>query len=243
LNELQIFKNESFGEIRTVEINGKPYFVAIDITKALGYSNSQDAIKKHCRWVAKCDVPHPQSQNKIIEVNAIPEGDLYRLITHSELPSAEKFELWVFDEVLPSIRKNGAYTNPKTPKADRTEVMMINARNRTANTYLKMAAMAGITDTYKQILVSKAAETLSGEKLLPLPKAESKTYSAEEVGKLYGITGNMIGRIANKHGLKQPEYGALYHDKGRNSPKEVETWRYNDNALKKFAEILSVAAK
>lgn len=128
-------------------------------------------------------------------------------------------------------------------KADRTEVMMINARNRTANTYLKMAAMAGITDTYKQILVSKAAETLSGEKLLPLPESDDKTYSAEEVGNLYGISANMIGRIANKHGLKQPEYGSLFHDKSRSSSKEVETWRYNDKALKKFAEILSVVTK
>jgi len=109
LNNLQIFKHKEFGQVRIVEINNKPYFVAIDITKALGYSNPQDAIKKHCRWVAKCDVPHPQSKDKTIEVNIIPEGDFYRLITHSELPSAQKFEAWVFDEILPSIRQNGGY--------------------------------------------------------------------------------------------------------------------------------------
>ncbi|CAI3652712.1 phage antirepressor [Clostridium neonatale] len=108
-NQLQVFKNEQFGKIRMIEINDKPYFVAIDIAKALGYKDTTNAIKQHCRWVVKHKVPHPQSKNKTLEVNVIPEGDMYRLITNSELPSAEKFESWVFDEVLPSIRKTGGY--------------------------------------------------------------------------------------------------------------------------------------
>ncbi len=61
--------------------------------------------------MVKYKVPHPQSKNKTLEVNVIPEGDMYRLITNSELPSAEKFESWVFDEVLPQIRKTGSYAN------------------------------------------------------------------------------------------------------------------------------------
>ncbi|WP_321835440.1 BRO-N domain-containing protein [Clostridium butyricum] len=110
-NQLQIFNNEQFGKIRMIEINDKPYFVAIDIAKALGYKDTTNAIKQHCRWVVKHKVPHPQSKNKTLEVNVIPEGDMYRLITNSELPSAEKFESWVFDEVLPQIRKTGSYAN------------------------------------------------------------------------------------------------------------------------------------
>lgn len=66
--------------------------MASDVAKALGYSNVSDAILRHCRWVVKHDVPHPQSQTKTLEVNVIPEGDIYRLVTHSELPDAEKFE-------------------------------------------------------------------------------------------------------------------------------------------------------
>lgn len=108
-NTLQIFNNEQFGEIRMVEVDNKPYFVAVDIAKSLGYKNPQDAIKTHCRWVAKHEVPHPQSKNKTLKVNIIPEGDMYRLITNSDLPQAEKFEGWVFDEVLPQIRKTGSY--------------------------------------------------------------------------------------------------------------------------------------
>ena len=98
MNNLQIFQNNEFGEIRTVEINDKVHFVAIDIAKVLGYKDTTKAIKQHCRWVAKHHIPHPQSKTKSLEVNVIPEGDIYRLVANSELPSAEKFESWIFDE-------------------------------------------------------------------------------------------------------------------------------------------------
>ncbi|MCI2366795.1 phage antirepressor [Clostridioides difficile] len=119
-NEKRIisFNNELFGEIRTIRIENEPYFVATDIAKVLGYKDTTNAIKQHCRWVVKHHIPHPQSKTKTLEVNIIPEGDMYRLIINSELPSAEKFERWVFDEVLPSIREHGAYmTNEALEKA------------------------------------------------------------------------------------------------------------------------------
>ncbi len=106
MNELKIFENAEFGQVRTVEIDGKPYFCGSDIAKALGYSNANDAMGRHCRAIVKRDTP---ISGKIQKINFIPEGDIYRLITHSKLPSAEKFESWVFDEVLPSIRKHGMY--------------------------------------------------------------------------------------------------------------------------------------
>jgi anti-repressor protein len=106
MNELKIFENQSFGQIRTVEINGNIYFVASDIAKSLGYANPQKAIRDHCKGVNVSLVP---SNGGNQEMNVIPEGDIYRLIARSNLPSAEKFESWVFDEVLPSIRKTGSY--------------------------------------------------------------------------------------------------------------------------------------
>ncbi|HBF7486527.1 TPA: phage antirepressor KilAC domain-containing protein [Clostridioides difficile] len=118
MNNLQIFEKLEFGQIRMVEIDNKPYFVATDIAKALGYSNTRDAVKKHCKWVAKCDIPHPQSNSKVLKVNIIPEGDMYRLISNSELPNAEKFESWVFDEVLPTIRKTGGYIHTTNDMSD-----------------------------------------------------------------------------------------------------------------------------
>ena len=110
-NKIQIFNNEEFGEVRTLNEDGKIYFVASDIAKRLGYTNLSKAVNDHCRWVTKRYIPHPQG-NGSLEVNIIPEGDVYRLITHSKLPTAERFEKWVFDEVLPSIRKTGGYTLP-----------------------------------------------------------------------------------------------------------------------------------
>ena len=111
MNQMEIFKNPEFGSIRVIEENGKYLFCGTDVAAALGYSNSRDAIIRHCRYVVKRDAPHPQSLDRKISMTFIPEGDLYRLIVHSKLPSAERFEHWVFDEVLPSIRKHGVYMN------------------------------------------------------------------------------------------------------------------------------------
>ena len=106
MNELQIFNSSEFGQIRTVIIDSKPWFVASDVASALGYSNPRKAVIDHCKGVTKCDTPTSSGTQSISYIN---EGDVYRLIMKSKLPSAEKFESWVMDEVLPSIRKSGGY--------------------------------------------------------------------------------------------------------------------------------------
>ena len=106
MNEIQIFNNEEFGEVRTVEIEGKSYFCGKDVAGALGYAIPKDAIAAHCKGAVKHRTP---TNGGIQELLFISEGDLYRLIVSSKLPTAEKFERWVFDEVLPSIRKHGLY--------------------------------------------------------------------------------------------------------------------------------------
>lgn len=105
MNQMEIFSNQEFGSIRTFEQDGKVLFCGKDIAKALGYQRTADAITAHCKGV--CVLPTP-SNGGIQRMKFIPEGDVYRLIVHSKLPSAERFERWVFDEVLPSIRKHGA---------------------------------------------------------------------------------------------------------------------------------------
>ena len=110
-NEIEIFKNDEFGEVRTLLINDKPYFMANDVAKALGYVKPNNAISTHCKAALKQGIP---ISGKIQEVNFISEGDVYRLIMKSKLPSAEKFESWVMDEVLPTIRKHGAYMTEQT---------------------------------------------------------------------------------------------------------------------------------
>lgn len=111
MNELTIFKNEDFGEVRIIKIDGKPYFVANDVANALGYASPKDAVSRHCKGALN----HRHLTNGgEQEMKIIPEGDVYRLIIRSSLPGAEKFECWVFDEVIPSIRRTGGYNLPQS---------------------------------------------------------------------------------------------------------------------------------
>ncbi|GIM30116.1 hypothetical protein CPJCM30710_27820 [Clostridium polyendosporum] len=109
MNNLQAFNSSEFGQVRVVMVGEKPYAVASDVARALGYSNPRDAISRHCRYVVKHDTVTTQGNKTSIAI--IPEGDIYRLIVKSKLSAAVKFESWVFDEVLPSIRKTGGYVN------------------------------------------------------------------------------------------------------------------------------------
>lgn len=108
---METFSSQEFGSVRIIEEDGKYLFCGIDVASALGYSKPRNAITAHCRYALKQGVPHPQAPDKLMEMFFIPEGDVYRLIVQSKLPSAERFESWVFDEVLPTIRKHGAYVS------------------------------------------------------------------------------------------------------------------------------------
>ena len=106
MNEMMIFTSTEFGEIRTLKENNKVLFCGSDITKALGYGNASAALNRHCKGITKRDT---LTNGGIQALLFITEGDVYRLIAHSRLPSAERFESWIFDEVLPTIRKTGGY--------------------------------------------------------------------------------------------------------------------------------------
>ena len=103
MNEIEIFKNEEFGEVRTIEKNGSVLFCGSDIAKALGYADTAKAIKQHCKEDGCVICPVIDSMGRAQQAKFITEGNVYRLIAHSKLPGAERFERWVFDEVLPSI--------------------------------------------------------------------------------------------------------------------------------------------
>ena len=105
-NQLQIFNNEEFGQVRSIKIKGKDYFVANDIAKALGYASPKDAITRHCKGATKVSY---LTEGGNQEVKFIPEGDIFRLVARSKLPEAEKFESWIFDDLLPTLRRTGTY--------------------------------------------------------------------------------------------------------------------------------------
>lgn len=115
MNDLTTFDFQNH-EVRTVVIDGEPYWVAKDVAEVLGYANTNDAISRHCKGVAK---RYPlRTAGGMQEARVIGESDLYRLIAHSNLPAAEAFESWIYDEVLPTIRRTGGYVAPggKGPK-------------------------------------------------------------------------------------------------------------------------------
>ena len=150
--------------------------------------------------------------------------------------------------MLPQIRKTGSYAlpNPTTPPAAiaDTDPKLMNARTRMANMYLKLTNVDTVSTEYKNILVAKAAEVLSGKELLPLPKSVQKTYSATEIGDMFGIKAARVGSIANKNGMKTDDkkYGDYYRAIASTSGKEVDTFRYFDSAILRFEEILGMQA-
>ncbi|AZO96131.1 BRO family protein [Halocella sp. SP3-1] len=193
MNDLQIFKNDLFGQVRTIEIDGKIYFVAIDIARALDYKDTTNAIKQHCRWVAKHHIPHPQNPKKKIKVNVIPEGDIYRLTGGSELPGAEKFESWIFDEVLPSIRKTGGYIK------EGAIVTRVEVASKIAPCFITLGQTFGMSEqsakTYAVQEMKKYIPDINYAPLLEGNVIEESLRTPTELGDQYGLSAIKFNRI------------------------------------------------
>lgn len=244
MNELRIFNNADFGDIRTVEQDGGIWFVGKDVAEALGYSNPSNAVISHVDDEDKLRTQIKYAgQNR--EVSIINESGLYSLVLSSKLPSAKAFKRWITSEVIPSIRKTGSYNKPSkqptTQQEQRAKAMLLNAQSRQCKLWLRLAETTDLPD-YKHICQQKAAEVLAGSPVLPMQKAEKKTLSATEIGKILGITAHKVGMLANKFALKSDAYGKYFYDKSPNSNKQVETFRYYEDAVEEFKEILEGGA-
>ena len=217
MNELKIFENKEFEEIRTAEEEGKILFCGSDIAKALGYMRPNDAITAHCKGTVKRSTP---TNGGIQSINFIPEGDVYRLITHSKLPSAERFESWVFDDVLPSIRKHGMYA---------TEELLNNP-----DLLIKVATeLKAEREKIKQLETEvNASKQIIGELQ---PKADYTNIilnnkglvTITQIAKDYGLSGRALNETLHTLEVqyKQSEQWLLYskyHDKGYTHSKTVE---------------------
>lgn len=230
MNQLQVFSNERLGKIRTMNIDGQPYFVGKDIAEILGYSNTRDALARHVDDEDKNTVVIPDgigNPNKTV----INESGLYSLILSSKLPKAKEFKHWVTSEVLPSIRKTGGYNSQVSEeyKQKRLEVMMINAKARLMKEQNKRI----------ELMIKNPEFTPADEE----PPIVPKTYSAGEVGAMLGVSANKIGRLANKHNLKVEEYGEWFKDKAKYADKEVPSFRYNEKGIEKLRELLAESEK
>ena len=182
MNELQIFNNEEFGQVRTVEIDGKPYFAGRDVANALGYSNPRDAISRHCKGVVKHDSFKDGGQL----IALIPEGDMYRLITHSKLESAERFESWVFDDVLPALRKTGSYEMPKQ-KPDRPKKEKLPSVNMMVKNIREALHDAGVDSKYIAAEVVRIYSDSGYPVNVPLISDVPKLWDCTSIAKELGI--------------------------------------------------------
>ena len=244
MSELQVFSNAEFGSVRSLVVNGEPYFVGKDVTDILGYSNSRKAIGDHVdeedKGVTKCDTLGG-GQNLTI----INESGMYSLILGSKLDGAKRFKRWVTSEILPTIRKTGAFATDSAAaelKARELRVKEMNAQARLINAetrrLLILQKEKGLSKVAVDALAVRAMEDVTGKDLGEyLPRTE-KTYSASEIGNALGISAAKVGKIANAYGLKTDEYGITVMDKSRYSSKEVAAFRYNEHGKRKIKEIL-----
>lgn len=204
MNELQIFNNPEFGEIRTINENGVVLFCGSDVARALGYSRPNEAVATHAKGTVK---RRTLTNGGDQEMAFIPESDLYRLIFRSKLPSAERFTNWVTAEVLPSIRKNGGYIaqqdtlSPEELMAKALMVAQQTIADREARLQAQAAEISALT-VDKQIMQPKAEyfDDLVDRNLLT-----NFTEAAKQIGvKRKALIGFMV------------DHGYLYRDKKGN---------------------------
>ena len=232
MNELQTFDYNGL-QVRMVEKDGETWWVLSDVCRVLELSDTRRTAKRLDEDELTRLRLHSGGQSR--EMYAINESGLYNVILRSDKPQAKPFRKWVTSEVLPTIRKTGQY-NAKPNKA--LEIKETNARVRLSNAFLKLAKVDTLSSEYKNILVAKAAEALTGFQLIPLPQSEQKMYTATEIGEMFGVSAQRIGKLSNQYGMKTDEYGTWYRSKSPYSNKEVDSFMYDDKAVERFKTLI-----
>ncbi len=220
-NEIILFKHEEFGEIRTMNIDGEPWFVGKDVAEILGYAKARNAIAKHIDEEDKKDAPIQGVLGGTQSMTIINESGLYSLILSSKLPSAKKFKRWVTAEVLPSLRKHGAYftaealhkvmSDPRelakllTTLADEQEK---NKQLEEENAFLSVKAKY-----YDQILNSKNAVPVT------------------QIAKDYGMSAIAFNRMLHDYGIQYPIRNSwvLYAEYANKNYTQSKTYSIDEN--------------
>lgn len=236
MNELVIFDYNN-KEMRTVQLNGEPWFVLKDVCQVLDLGSPHKVAERldEDEWN---QIPVTDSLGRQQSTTIINESGLYAVILRSDKPEAKPFRKWVTSEVLPSIRKTGRYEARPVSEVDR---LLADAQERTARVSegkFWTGLAEKYTGTWSQVLDAYATKAVAGEFVLPLPELAEKTYSAAEIGERLGVSGTQVGRLTSQHGLKTDTYGKWFHDKGRYSGKEVQSFRYYETVVPVLAELL-----
>lgn len=241
MNELQVFENAEFGSVRTIAIDNEPWFVAVDVCKALDICNPSMALARldeDEKMTLNSTEGHSGQRGGAQNYNIVNEPGLYTLVLGSRKAEAKAFKRWITHEVIPSIRKHGAYAAPgvKFKEMD-AEAKLNNSRARLSAMWMKISQQVNIPE-YKQICASHAAKVLAGGEVIPLPEKTERYYSATELGQIYGVSANKIGKLANANGLKTAEYGKEVWSKSEHSCKQVAQFLYNESGRARIEEIL-----
>ena len=241
MNDLQVFENPDFGQVRTVTKDGEPWFVLKDVCTSFGETNYRRVsarLDEDEKGVSQIDTPGGNQSMTIVNESGLyaalfaMQPEKARCVTEEYVEKRQQqlksFKRWITHEVIPSIRKTGSYSiqEPETPAQLRAKAMMINAKTRLFNAAMKAVDRFQMSPVALEALGIPMIEEFTGVKTGYRPRIET-TYSATELGAEFGVLANKIGRIAKDNGLKTVEYGITVLDKSRSSDKLVPCFRYN----------------
>lgn len=250
-NKLELIKSSKFGDVECdIYSNEKEMFMTMNqLSNCLGYKE-KDGIKK---IVKRNEYLKQKEFSQLIpisfgeggqngttqETRVFTEDGIYEVTMLAKTEKAKEFRAFI-RKLLKSLRK-GENKLIKTSEYQKltAEAKLNNSRARMASILMKLADKTDIKE-YKQVCCSYASTIIAGKPLLPLPEVNKKTYSATDIANILGVTANKIGILANRNNLKTKQYGKMFYDKSRYSNKEVETFRYYDEAIPKFKELLSL---
>ena len=202
--QLRVFENPEFGEVRTAEVDGKPYFAGTDVARALGYAIPSKAVNTHCKGVSKMEAPTAGGVQTLL---FIPEGDVYRLIVSSKLPSAERFERWVFDEVLPAIRQHGAYMTEATLERALAEPdFLISLATKLKEEREARKAL----ELDKTVLTQQVAELQPKASYYDLVLQCPGLLSMTEIAKDYGVSAKAMNKKLHELGVQFNQAGVWF---------------------------------
>lgn len=239
--------------IDAASMEGKPVFLAVDLAIALGYADPHDALRNHCKSLIRLN----SGESTELGFGSRPRGvilagqsDVFRLIMRSSLPSAERLQDWVCEEVLPALMETGTYSIqknksasgsglPEYRRAKAQQLQSLALEKNIASARELMSMFPRLGDAANQVIVATLVNPLIGHDIVPLPALEESYYTAKEAAEqIGGTTANKVGRLANKHNLKTDEFGKFFLDKSKYSDKQVEAFRYNANGVEALRHLI-----
>lgn len=230
-----LFVKDKF-KVRTVTRDGQVLFCARDVAVSLGYQNPSREYNNKCKsliLISYTDlvdlkfIDNNDAQGTVF----IKESDVYRLVLKSMLPSADKFQDWIVEEVLPSIRKTGSYSlSQETVKiAPISPIDILPAIERSIEAVKRM--FPNLSDNSVQAIGSNLVKLCGYENLIPLPIIKEKRYTVTEMAEFFGVSKQKLGRVISELGLRNSEYSECRLSKSEHSNKQVEQHFYNEQGF------------